>query len=263
MSEVLRGNLIQLPLLDILSLLSVRGQTGRLELENGSQTGEIYLNDGNLVHAVTGAHMGEAAIYTLMGWLQGDFNFVPDAAAPEESLTASTEQLLLEGSRRIEEWGDIKKVIPSTNVVFKFSSSGSPGSVNLQPNEWQVLTQVNGAHSVAEIAESMGQDEFTVAKVLYGLSSAGLLIEGEKPAVPPKAIVNGSFFDNLNNEIIEILGPLGPMVIEEMVDALNETLESFPRDKVAKLVERVSAEIDGEDKQQRFQQIILDMFKNL
>ena len=194
MSEVLRGNLIQLPLLDILRLLSLRGQTGRLELENGSQTGEIYLVDGSLVHAVIGAQVGEAAIYTLMGWLQGDFNFVPDADAPEESLTTATEQILLEGSRRIEEWGDIKKVIPSTNVVFKFSTSGSPGSVNLQPSEWQVLSQVNGARSVAEIAEEMGQDEFTVAKVLYGLTSAGLLIEGEKPAAPPRATVNGNFF---------------------------------------------------------------------
>jgi hypothetical protein len=263
MSDVFRGNLIQIPLLDILRLLSLRGQTGRLELENGSHHGEIYLIDGHLVHAVIDAQVGDAAIYTLMDWLQGDFNFVPDAAAPEESLTSNTEQLLLEGARRVKEWEDIKKVIPSTNVVFKLSTSGSPGEINLQPNEWQVLTQVNGARSVAEIAQEMGGDEFTVAKVLYGLTSAGLLIEGEKPATLPVATVNGSFFTILNDEVIEILGPLGPMVIQEMVDDLDETLESFPRDKVADLVERVSTEIDDEDKQLHFQQIMLDILKNL
>lgn len=263
MSEVLRGNLTQLPLLDILSLLSSRGQTGRLELKNGAQTGEIYLIDGNLVHAEIGPHVGEVAIYTLMGWLQGDFNFEPDAVAPEDSLTTTTEQLLLDGARRVEEWGDIKKVIPSTNVVFKFSAGGSPSTVNLQPNEWQVLTQVNGARTVAEIAEEMGRDEFSVAKVLYGLNSAGLLIEGEKPAAPPRATVNGNFFASLSDEVLDILGPLGPMVIEEVVDALGETLDSFPRDKVARLVEQVSSEIDDEVKQQNFQQIMLDMLKNL
>jgi hypothetical protein len=90
-----------------------------------------------------------------------------------------------------------------------------------------------------------------------------LLIEGEKPAAPPRATVNGTFFANLSDEVLEILGPLGPMVIEEVVDALGETLDSFPRDKVARLVEQVSAEIDDEDKQQHFQQIMLDMLKNL
>jgi hypothetical protein len=263
MSEVLRGNLTKLPLLDILSLLSLRRQTGRLELENGSQSGEIYLTDGNLVHSVTGAQEGEAAIYTMMSWLQGDFNFIPDADAPEESITTHTEQLLLEGARRVEEWADIKKAIPSTNVVFKFSPSGSPDAVSLEPNEWQVLTQVNGARSVTEIAGVLGRDEFTVAKVLYGLISAGLLEVGEKPAASPQTIVTSNFFASLNEEIVEILGPLGPMVIADEIDALGETQESFPRTKVAELVNRVSAEIDDEDKQQRFQQVMLDMLKNL
>ncbi len=125
MSEVLRGNLTQLPLLDILRLLSVRGQTGRLELEDGSHTGEIYLIDGNLVHAVIGSQVGEVAIYTLMGWMQGAFNFVPDVVAPEDSLTTATEQLLLEGARRVEEWEDIKKAIPSTGRLCGQSRRGS------------------------------------------------------------------------------------------------------------------------------------------
>jgi len=92
MPEVLSGNLAQLPLLDILKLLSSGGQTGRLGLSDGANSGEIYLRDGSLVHAVTGAQMGEAAIYALMGWLQGDFSFVPAVAAPEESVETATEQ---------------------------------------------------------------------------------------------------------------------------------------------------------------------------
>jgi hypothetical protein len=81
MPEVLSGNLAQLPLLEILKLLSSEGQTGRLDLSDGANTGEIYLGDGSLAHAVTGAQIGETAVYTLMGWLQGDFSFVPDVAA--------------------------------------------------------------------------------------------------------------------------------------------------------------------------------------
>jgi hypothetical protein len=249
--------------LDILKLLSSGGQTGRLDLSDGANTGEIYLRDGNLVHAVTGAQMGEAAFYTLMGWLQGDFNFVPNVAAPEDSVTTATEQLLLEGARQVEEWGDIKKVIPSTDVVFKLSPTGSAGAVSLQPDEWQVLAQVNGTRSVAKIATNLGRDEFTVAKVLYGLATAGLLEVGEKPEAPPRPTINGGFFARLNDEFTEVMGPLGPVIIDDEIAALAETRESFPRDKVAELVERVSTEIGDEDKRVRFQQIMLEMLRSL
>jgi len=263
MPEVLRGNLAQLPLLDILKLLSSGGQTGQLDLSDGANTGEIYLQDGNLVHAVTGAQVGEAAIYALMGWLQGDFTFLPDVAVPEDSVTTATEQLLLEAARWVEEWGDIKRIIPSNDIVFKFSPTGSAGAVSLQPDEWSVLAQVNGARSVAEIADVLDRDEFAVAKVLYGLATAGLLEEGEKPEAPPRATINGDFFGRLNGEFVEVMGPLGPVIVDDEIAALGETRESFPRDKVAALVERVSAEISDEEKRVRFQRIMLDMLSSL
>jgi hypothetical protein len=247
MPEVLSGNLAQLPLLEILKLLSSESQTGRLDLSDGGSSGEIYLQEGNLVHAVTGAQIGEAAVYTLMGWLQGDFGFVPDTVAPENSVTAATEQLLLEGARRVKEWGDIKKVIPSADVVFKLSPTGSSGAISMEPDEWQVLAMVNGSRSLAGIAQDLGHDEFTVAKVLYGLATAGLLEVGERPEAPPKPTINGGFFARLNGEFTEVMGPLGPVIIDDEITALGETRESFPRDKVAELVERVSAEIGERD----------------
>lgn len=263
MPETLRGNLTQLSLLDILKLLSSGGQTGRLDLSDGAHSGEIYLRDGNLVHSVTGAQMGEAALYTLLAWLHGDFRFVPDVAAPEDSVTMATEQLLLEGARQVEEWGDIKKVIPSSDIVFKLSPTGSAGTVSLEPDEWQVLAQVNGARSVADIAAVLDRDEFTVAKTLYGLATAGMLEMGKKPKAPPRPTINGGFFARLDEEFVDVLGPLGTVIIDEVIAALGETRESFPRDKVAELVEQVSAEIADEGKQVRFQEIVLDMLKNL
>jgi len=155
--KVLTGNLAQLSLVDILKLLSSGRQTGRLDLTAGPNSGEIYLQDGIIVHAVSGVQVGEDAIYTLMGWLEGDFNFVAGAAPSEQSVTIPTEQLMLEGVRRAEEWGDIKSMIPSTGVIFRLSPSGSAGAVSLQPEEWQVLAQVNGARDVAEIADELAR----------------------------------------------------------------------------------------------------------
>lgn len=263
MAEELQGNLSKLPLLDILKVLNSGSRTGRLDLKNRISNGEIYLRDGKLIHAVTDAHMGEGAVYTLMGWLQGDFNFVPDVDAPEESVAQETAKLLEEGAKQAQEWEKIKKVIPSTDVVFKLSSSGAAGAVSLQPEDWQVLAQVTGSKTVAEIAEELGWDEFKVAKALHGLAKEALLEVGEKPKAPPKATINGVFFGKLNGEFTEVMGPLATTIIDEVVAALGETRESFPRDKVAELVERVSSQLSNKEKQSQFQQIMLDMLKTL
>ncbi|MFN2112691.1 MAG: DUF4388 domain-containing protein, partial [Anaerolineales bacterium] len=62
MAEVLRGNLAQLSLLDILRMLSSGSRTGRLDVRQGAKTGEVYLQRGIIVHAVTGAQMGEKGV---------------------------------------------------------------------------------------------------------------------------------------------------------------------------------------------------------
>jgi hypothetical protein len=263
MPEILRGNLRKLPLLDILKILISARRTGRLDFKNNARVGEIYLQDGNLVHAVTGAQMGESAIYSLMGWFEGDFNFVSDAEAPERSVEKKAEILLQEAAKQAEEWEKIKKVIPSTDVVFKLSAAGSANTVSLQPEDWQVLAQVNGAQTVAEIAEAVGRDEFTVAKVLYGLAKGALLEVGEKPQARLKATINTTFFGKLEREFIEVMGPMGPLLIDEVIATLGETHDAFPRDRIAELVQGISTYIKDDAKRMRFQQIMFDILRGL
>jgi len=261
MPDVLKGSLSQLPLLDILKVLSSSRRSGRLELEHGDKSGEIYLEDGNLVHAVTGAQMGEAAVYSLMGWLEGDLRFYPDAPAPEESISLTTEQMLLEAGRRAEQWEDIKKVIPSTDLVFSLSPSGSTNTVSLKPQEWQVLAQVNRKRSVLEIAEMLDLEEFEAARMAYSLVTAGLLREEVNPNANQQDLMGDEFFDRLKEEFTEIIGPLAPVIIEDEISMLGETQKSFPRKKAAELVERISLEIVDDQDRAQFQSTMLEVLK--
>ena len=62
MAEGLRGNLAQLSLLDILRMLSSGNRSGHLVIQQAGKSGELYLENGNIVHAVTGAQMGENGV---------------------------------------------------------------------------------------------------------------------------------------------------------------------------------------------------------
>lgn len=261
MAEVLRGNLAQLSLLDILRMLSSGSRTGRLDVRQGAKTGEVYLQRGIIVHAVTGTQMGEKGVYTLMGWLEGEFSFTPDVEAPERSIETTTEQLLLEASRQAEQWEDIKDVISSTEAVFNINPSGSTSTVSLKPIEWQVLAQVNGEKSVVEIAEILSLNEFEVARIVFSLTTAGLLHEVTGAKRTFKEIVDESFFQQLTENFTEVMGPIGPVIIEDEIKLMGEVRDAFPQAKAAELVERVSLEIADSTKRMDFQKKMVQVLK--
>jgi len=261
MAEGFRGNLAQLSLLDILRMLSSGDRSGRLEITQPGKTGEIFLENGNIVHAVMGAQMGEKCVYTLMGWMEGEFVFVPDVAAPERSIETTTEQLLLEAARQAAQWEDIKDVLSSTDAVFNISPSGSTNTVSLKPIEWQVLAQVNGERSVIEIGEILDLPEFEVARIVYSLTTAGLLHEVVGGKAMFRELIDDSFFTQLAEAFTEIMGPMGPVIIEDEIKMLGEDKQAFPRDKAAELVERVSLEIADAKKRASFQKQMVIILK--
>jgi hypothetical protein len=263
MPDVLKGSLEQLPLPAVLRLLVTGGQTGRLDIRDGAKKGVVHLRQGQLIHAVEGPNMGVTALNALTGWPRGDFDFVPGAACPEESIKAPTDELLTETSRRADQWKQIRPMIPDTAAVLKFSQDGMANAISLEPDDWRVLAQVNGTLSVGEIANMLSEDQLDVAVVLAKLAEAGLLeaVQNPQPAAGPA--IAGSFWSRLNDELVEIMGPMAPLIIDEAVAALGETKSTLPRAKVGALIERISSEIDSADKRARLQQLMLGLLREL
>lgn len=152
------------------------------EPPNGRRLGQILIDEGYITEAVLETFVSEQiqdTIFDLMRWEEGEFDFEPMPEVVEEDigLTVSIENVVMEGSRRLEEWGRIKKKIPSTDVVFKMATAPGEGTfeISLKPTEWQLLLLVDATRSVADLARATGRTDFEVARVLYGLFSAGLL----------------------------------------------------------------------------------------
>jgi len=52
----------------------------------------------------------------------------------------------------------------------------SEGELDLLPPEWEMLAMINGARDVRGIASELGRSDFEVAKTLFGLESAGVIV---------------------------------------------------------------------------------------
>jgi hypothetical protein len=135
-------------------------------------------------------HIGES-VYGLFGWPDGEFRFEqgqrPDPEAPVMPVPLPVEHLIMEGVRRIDEWGRIRDRIPSTDMVVRFVEQ--PGEkakgVNLAPEEWRVFARINGKDMLTEIAQKTNLSEFDVCRIVYGFLTAGLVEVIKKPKPLP------------------------------------------------------------------------------
>ena len=158
--------------------LALRADEG----EDGRRLGKILVDEGYITEQVLSAFVSDQiqeTIFDLMRWDEGDFDFeaIPEAVEEDIGLSVSIENVIMEGSRRLEEWTRIKKKIPSVDVVFKMATAPSEGTfeISLKPTEWNLLLLIDGTRSVAELAHETERTDLEVARIIYGLFSAGLL----------------------------------------------------------------------------------------
>ncbi|HXO18384.1 MAG TPA: DUF4388 domain-containing protein [Thermoanaerobaculia bacterium] len=171
-----QGSLKELPLPDIIQLVSVSGKTGVFSLKrDGDSTGEIYLRGGHIVHAQIGDLKGEEAVYELAIWPEGDFVFTPGRETELTTIQKSNTNLLMEAARRIDEWQVLAKRIPSTRLVPVFTHQASHTSVSLTAQEWGLVCKIDERRSIEEIAIGLDMSPFEACKLLYGLLTSGLV----------------------------------------------------------------------------------------
>ena len=130
-------------------------------------------------------------LYDLFLWKRGDFEYVDqDFNLDQEFVTELNHmEVILEGTRRVDEWSILKKNIPDKQMVFKINRSVEEqrDTVNLTANEWRIISLINGKRSVQQVVEDSGNDEFSVYRVINSLISSGLIEQGATvTAIPPE-----------------------------------------------------------------------------
>jgi len=261
MPEAFSGSVSQFKVIDIVRLLASEGKTGVLSLQRGKEKGEIYVNKGALVHAICKDGVGEEAVFAILTWADGNFNFTPNVTSEEKTIEKNTLSLLEEKIKQLEEWQQIKEIISSQDIVFKLSSKRAPDEVRLKHDSWSVLSQIDGKKTVGDISDELKMGEYDTARNLYKLFSSGLIEVATAPQRKAKKIVDGGFFDLVEKELAGIIGPVAPVILDEEIKDMGEERNSFPVEKVSLLVEKVSGEIADDTHRIAFQKTTLSALR--
>jgi hypothetical protein len=266
MTEALTGNLAQLRLIDILRLLHLSGRTGQLELTaDDGKFGEIYLVNGQVTHSLYEEWIGEEAVYGLFSWGEGTFKFHADETTDEQTVSLATGQLLEEATTYASEWEKIRRVVPSSNAVYRLAARPS-ADVQLRAEDWSVLTQLDGEKTVTEIAEASQLNELFTSKIICRLFELGLLelvaiqMSEAQPAVD---YVEVAFVDRLETDLMQAIGPMASIVVDDCAEQMGHSRAAIPKDSVPELVERLANEIPDPARRNKFQEAMLDRLRDL
>jgi tetratricopeptide (TPR) repeat protein len=136
----------------------------------------------------------EEAVFELLGWTEGYFRFEegsPSQGAVEAPVRFPTEALLMEAARRLDEWSRIGSKVSHLGLVPRLPPPDHQAAepLDLVPFEWEVLAAVDGQRDLHALADVLGRSEFEVARTVYGLSNAGVVVldDPSRPGAEPEA----------------------------------------------------------------------------
>ena len=252
----MQGNLAQISLNDILLLATGGKKSGVLKLSRGKETVEVYIADGNIIHATCPIGEGEKALLYPVTWGEGVFTLTANGTPPAATIKKTSAEILDEVKAMSREWETILEVIPSGKAVFRIADPGEEqtGPITVPHVGWRVLSKVDGTRTVQEVAEVLRIPFAYTAKVIFNLHKSGLVEFIAPSSKPGSDLVPPVLFDRLTSILTEVIGPMARLVLRDQIDALGESQDSFPEPKLDELIGLLSKEISDAKLRNKFEE---------
>lgn len=126
----------------------------------------------------------EELIYSLLSWESGSFKFYENQYPTDEEITVnlSVENVILEGLRRIDEINRFKGALPDFGMALTISPTSSEQcrDISLRPEEWNLLSLIDGRKTINEIMSLADQPQVKTLERLAAMKMAGLISSTDK-----------------------------------------------------------------------------------
>jgi CheY-like chemotaxis protein len=180
------GNLSDMGVVDLVQTLEMGKKSGALHVKSAKgQEAVCYFREGRILDCELGKLAGENAFYRLLNWQEGEFAIEFKPIERDERIPVSTQGLLLEGMRRIDEWGRIVEQLPALDKVFEIDYALLAERLAEIPDDVNALIRLfDGRRTLEQIVDQADYDELAAAGVISKLFFEGIIRE---VAAPPEA----------------------------------------------------------------------------
>jgi hypothetical protein len=125
----------------------------------------------------------ESIVYHLFTFQGGSFSFLHQAVDQEEvRLSMSTQNLIMEGLRRVDERALFLRRIPSQDLLPVLTGKTAAGETTAVQKLLELIAERR--HDVREVIRRSGLGEFDGLRLLHHLVEKGIVVLEEAPAAP-------------------------------------------------------------------------------
>ncbi|HQY64262.1 MAG TPA: response regulator, partial [Polyangiaceae bacterium] len=184
------GSIEDMAVVDLLQTFEVSRKTGVVNLKSGVRNATIYFRDGKVLDAELGPLTGEEAIYRALTWNEATFEVNFEPVSRGEAIEVSTQAVLMEGMRRLDEWSRMTEQLPALEQALVVDHAELARRIGEIPDEVNgILRLVDGRRSTLEVVEESPFEDLSTLSTLSKLFFEGLLISAKdaralEPFVP-------------------------------------------------------------------------------
>ena len=194
------GALADMGVVDLMQTFEVSRKSGIVHLVNNETSGQakIYFRDGKIIDAAMwpqgeaqptadrrapGYLIGEEAIYRTFIWSDGSFEVEFCRVDADDVIESSTQGLLMEAMRRLDEWQRLLEVLPPLSSVFEVDSEELLNRLSEIPDELNgILRLFDGKRTLMQVVDSSPFEDLSTLSTVSKLYFEGLLVEGSSGA---------------------------------------------------------------------------------
>ncbi len=170
------GSLQDMAVVDLLQTFEVSRKTGYLLLTHDVQAAKIFLRDGKVIDAELGRLRGEEAVYRTFLWNEGSFEVHFGVVAQEDVIDTTTQGLLMEGMRRVDEWGRLLEQLPPLSTRFEVDYEQLADRLNEIPDELNgILRLFDGRKSLMQVVDASPFEDLSTLSTITKLYFEGLI----------------------------------------------------------------------------------------
>ena len=171
------GNLADMGVVDLVQTFEIGRKTGNISIK-GERVATIYFKEGRVIDAEMGRLKGENAFYRLLNATEGEFEVQFTALDRPERIEVSTQGLLMEGMRRLDEWGRMLEQLPPLETVFEIDYHQLADRLSEIPDEVNGLLRLfDGKRSLSRVVEDSDFDDLAALGIISKLYFEGLIRE--------------------------------------------------------------------------------------
>lgn len=173
------GRVQDMPVVDVIQTIEISRKSGVIQFvgERGRQAA-IYFRDGRVIDAEAGTLQGEDAVYRLLTWSEGEFEVVFRTVRRREVITMSSQALLMEGMRRLDEWSRLFEQLPSLTHRFEVDTVELAGRLGDVPDDNnRILRLFDGKRTLLEVIDASDVGDLECLQAISRLYFEELLLD--------------------------------------------------------------------------------------